>query len=361
MKTIKVRLKKRSYEIIIGSRILRLLGKYVKKLNLGSDAYVITNAYLKNKYGKLLKGALRAARLSVRFKLVADSEQSKSINTASRVIEDLTRYDKKRRIFIIAFGGGVVGDLAGFIASVYKRGIPYVQVPTTLLAQVDSSIGGKTAVDLRQGKNLIGAFYQPRLVFSDVSLLESLKPRQVKAGLAEVAKYAVIKDARLFDYLEKNYRKILKTEEPALEFIVSRCSLIKARIVEQDEREERGIRTILNFGHTLGHAIEAAGSYKKYNHGEAVAIGMLLASDLSRKMKLLNQAPALRLEQLIRKLGLPDKIDGISVKKIIAAHYRDKKFIGPKNRFVLTRGIGRTQIKEAVALEAIKEVLKKRS
>jgi 3-dehydroquinate synthase len=361
MKIVKVRLKKRSYDIIIGASILSLLGKRIKKLKLGCDAYVITNARLKNKYGKALSDALKSSQFNVRFKLVPDTEKSKSIATASRVIDDLTRYDRKKRIFIVAFGGGVIGDLAGFIASIYKRGVPYLQIPTTLLAQVDSAIGGKTAVDLIQGKNLIGAFYQPRLVFSDVRLLESLSPRQIRAGLAEVVKYALIKDAYLFDYLEKNYRKILGFNLKALESIIFRCSSIKARIVEQDEKEEKGIRTVLNFGHTLGHAIEAAGGYKKYNHGEAIAIGMLLAADLSKNLGLLNASVALRLEKLIQSFGLPIKISGVSVDKIIAKHYRDKKFSGSKNKFVLTRGIGRTQIKEAVALRAIREVLERRS
>ncbi|TRZ49980.1 3-dehydroquinate synthase [bacterium] len=360
MKIIKVSLKKRSYEIVIGSQTLRLLGKYIKKLNLGSDAYVITNAAIKMRHGRLLSSALKEAGFSVKFKLVADSEKSKSIETAAAIIQDLTLYDKKRKIFIVAFGGGVIGDLAGFVASIYKRGIPYIQVPTTLLAQVDSSIGGKTAVDLAEAKNMVGAFYQPRLVLSDVGLLETLGLRQIRAGLAEVIKYGLIKDKRLFNYLEKNYPKIIRLEQGALEFVVWRSSYIKARIVEQDEKEERGLRTILNFGHTLGHAIESAGLYRRYNHGEAVAIGMVLACAISRRLRLTDEATCTKIEGLIKAVGLPVRIKNICPDKIISAHYRDKKFIGPKNRFVLLKNIGRAAVRENIPLPVIKAVLKER-
>ncbi|MCU0652369.1 MAG: 3-dehydroquinate synthase [Candidatus Omnitrophica bacterium] len=360
MRIIRVNLKKRSYDIIIGPGLLKHVGRYIKKLNIGSDAFIITNARIKNKYGSLLSKSLQDKGINVKFKLVADSEKSKSISVASGVIRDIANFDKKRKIFIIAFGGGVIGDLAGFVASVYKRGIAYVQVPTTLLAQVDSAIGGKTAVDLIQGKNLVGAIYQPKAVFSDVSLLKSLDIRQLKSGLGEVIKYGVIKDPVLFAYLEKKYKNILRKDTGSLMNIVWRCSLIKARIVEQDEKEEKGIRTVLNFGHTLGHAIEAAAGFKKYNHGEAVALGMLMASVVSKEFGLTNDKLCLRIENLIRACGLPEKIQGISTEKIIKAYYRDKKFIGAKNRLVLVKNIGTTKIAENIPLEIIKAVLKKR-
>lgn len=360
MKIIKVNLGKRSYNIIVGNNIINLLGKYLDRLNIGNDAYVITNTAIENRYGNTLNKTLKQSNFNARFKVVPDTERSKSIEAASLIIKDITAYDKKRRIFIIAFGGGVVGDLAGFVASIYKRGIAYVQLPTTLLAQVDSSIGGKTAVDLIQAKNLIGTFYQPRLVFSDVKLLKTLSTRQIRAGLAEVIKYGIIKDAGLFAYLEKKYRDILNLELAALEFIVRRSGFIKAEIVQQDEKEERGIRTILNFGHTLGHAIESAGSYKTYNHGEAIALGMLVACDISKKLGFINDVTLQRIENLIRRVGLPTKIAKVSVNKIVEAHYRDKKFIGPKNRFVLIERIGKTRVVENIPLKIIKEVLVKR-
>jgi 3-dehydroquinate synthase len=361
MKIIKVNLKERIYNIIVGYNILPLFGKTIRKLNLGLAAYVITNAKIKNRYASILTKSLKKCGFEVKFKLIPDSEKSKSLKTAYSVIKDITLFDWKRRIFIIALGGGVVGDLAGFVASLYKRGIAHIQIPTTLLAQVDSSIGGKTAVDLADGKNLVGAFYQPKLVFSDVAVLNTLNSRQIKTGLAEVIKYGIIKDPYLFSYLEKKYNDILALKPDILEFIVSRCSSIKARFIEQDETETRGIRTVLNFGHTLGHALEAAAGYRGYNHGEAVALGMLLASDLSTKIGLIREGVGARIENLIENVGLPTKITKVSLGCIIKAHYRDKKFIGAKNRFVLLRGIGKTKIVEDIPLELIKEVLRSRT
>jgi 3-dehydroquinate synthase len=361
MKIIKVNLGERSYKIIVGYGILPLAGKNISNLRPGTAAYVITNARIKNRYAHALRGSLEKSGFLVKFKLIPDSEKAKSLETAYSVIKDITSFERRRRIFAIAFGGGVVGDLTGFVASLYKRGIPYIQIPTTLLAQVDSGIGGKTAVDLASGKNLVGAFYQPKLVFSDTKVLASLDSRQIKSGLAEVIKYGIIRDPRLFMYLEKKYRGVLALNADILEFIVARCSAIKAGIIEQDERETKGIRTVLNFGHTLGHAIEAASGYSSYNHGEAITLGMLLACDISANMGLVDAALCKRIEGLIKKIGLPTRISRVSLNAIIKAHYRDKKFTGAKNRFVLLSDIGKTKIIENVPLGIIKEVLKARS
>ena len=360
MIVIKVSLKKRSYDIICGYDIASRFGGCLSKAKVGTDAYVVTNAKIKNKYGRTLEKALKAASFNVRFATVADTEKSKSIATLSSLIEDMAGYDKNRRLFIVAFGGGVIGDLAGFLAAIYKRGIPYVQVPTTLLAQVDSSIGGKTAVDLSVGKNLAGAFYQPRLVFSDVKLLKSLDKKQISAGLAEVIKYGLIKDNGLFLYLEKNYLDVLALKPKALEYIVTSCSKIKAEIVSKDELEEKGLRTILNFGHTVGHAIEAAGGYKMCNHGEAVSLGMLVALDISRSLGMLTEDLPVRVKKLMQAVGLPVNIQKIGLSDIINAHYRDKKFIGSRNRFVLLRGVGKPKIVESVPTGVIKDAIKKR-
>ncbi len=358
MRVLKLNLQKRSYDIVIAENAIKYLGRYISRLNIGGNAYVITNAPIKKKYGKLLDKILKQSGLRVKFKLIPDTEKSKSIEMVSTIIRDLTAYDKKRHIFIIAFGGGVIGDLAGFIASIYRRGIAYIQVPTTLLAQVDSGIGGKTAVDLTQGKNLLGAFYQPRLVLSDIRLLKTLNAKQVRNGLAEVIKYGIIKDVQLFAYLEKNYQNIMKLKTPALEFIITRASYIKAKIIQQDEREEKGLRTILNFGHTIGHAIEAAGRYKKYSHGEAIALGMLAACGISRRLSLVNNATVKRIKGLIEKAGLPTKIENIPLSDIIKAHYRDKKFTGDRNKFVLIKGIGKACVRENIPLAIIKEAVK---
>ncbi|MDD5432879.1 MAG: 3-dehydroquinate synthase [Candidatus Omnitrophica bacterium] len=360
MHTIKLNLDKRSYKIIVGYNIINLLGDYLIKLNIGIDAYIITNSLIKNKFGGTLNKILKQSGFSVKFKTIPDSEQSKSLELAATIIKDIANYDKKKQVFIIALGGGVAGDLTGFIASIYKRGIPYIQIPTTLLAQVDSSIGGKTAVDLAQAKNLAGSFYQPKIVFSDVALLSSLGTRQIHSGLAEVIKYAIIKDAKLFTFLEENLSNILSLKSSALEEIVKSCSKIKAQIVGNDEKEEKGIRTILNFGHTIGHAIEAACGYKKYTHGEAIALGMLVATDISKELRLINDSTKNKIENLIKNSGLPTKIEGVSLPKIINAHYRDKKFIGKTNRFVLITGIGKTKIVKNIPLPVIIKAIKNR-
>jgi len=353
MRIIRLNLKKHSYDIVIGRNAISGIGDILKKLNIGTDVYIITNAFIKNRFAKTLLGPLLDSGFQVKFKTIPDTEKSKSLETASGILRDIACYDKRKKIFIIAFGGGVIGDVSGFVSSIYKRGIPYIQIPTTLLAQVDSSIGGKTAVDLSEGKNLVGAFYQPRLVLSEINFLKTLDLKQMRAGLAEVIKYAVIKDKQLFLYLEKKYSSILSQQAAALEFIVERCSRIKAGIVEKDEREEKGLRTILNFGHTIAHAIEAACKYKSYNHGEAVALGMLIETEISRNLHLIDGTKARRIENLIAAVGLPSVIRGASFNAIIQAHYRDKKFLGKRNRFVLLTDIGRTQILENVPLAEI--------
>jgi 3-dehydroquinate synthase len=360
MKTFQVKLKSRSYRIIVGAGLLAKLGLFLEKLNIGSDAYIITNPYLKARYGKILEASLARCGFSFIYKLVPDSEKSKSLVQAGKVLSGLTAYDRKKKVFIIAFGGGVVGDLSGFAASIYRRGTAYIQVPTSLLAQVDSGIGGKTAVDLSRGKNLAGTFYQPKLVLSDIDLLKTLDRRQLRSALAEVIKYALIQDRGLFIYLEKNLGRILAKDRASLEFIVAKCSAIKAGIVSVDEFEKRGLRTVLNFGHTLGHAIEAAGGFSVYNHGEAVSLGMLAACGISVKLKLLKDSDAKRIFELVRKAGLPTKIKGLDPEKIIRSHYHDKKFSGAKNKFVLLCGIGKSLVKENIPLEVISGALRER-
>ncbi|MDD5116049.1 MAG: 3-dehydroquinate synthase [Candidatus Omnitrophica bacterium] len=357
MRKVKVELGRRSYDIIIGRKILDKLPGYLKRLDVGRDAYVITNSLLMRKYGKRISSVLCGAGFGCRFKIVPDSEKSKSLKNAWQLIRDLAGFDREKKVFVVAFGGGVVGDLAGFVASVYKRGVPYVQIPTTLLAQVDSAIGGKTAVDLDAGKNLVGAFYQPRLVFSDIDFLKTLDKRQIVSGLAEVIKYAVIRDPSLFSFLEVGHKDIVAGRPDALKRIVGACSGIKAEIAGRDEKEMSGLRTILNFGHTLGHAIESACGYKGYNHGEAVALGMVAASDLSLKLGLIGEEPVSRIEKLIRLYGLPVKLKRLPINKILNAYYHDKKFIGKQNRLVLIRGIGRPVVMEGIALKLVKDAV----
>lgn len=360
MRKLKVCLGKRSYEVLIGRGAVKALGRAIVSLGLGSDAYVVTNEYLRKKYGASVRRILGSQSLSVRFKEVPATEKAKSLDWAYSLIRDIARYDKNRKVVIVAFGGGVIGDLSGFVASIYKRGVPYVQVPTTLLAQVDSSIGGKTAVDLTQGKNLAGAFYQPRLVVSDLDFLGSLDLRQFRSGMSEVIKCALIRDTVLFSFLERKTLNDIRSASGFLEYVISRAAGVKARIVGQDEREEKGVRTLLNFGHTLGHAIEAAADYGGYTHGEAVGLGMLLASDLSFELGILKPQAHARIAGVLKKYGLPVRIGKIPLEKIIRLHYRDKKFKGARNRFVLLEGIGRPVIKEGLPLELIRKVVSRR-
>lgn len=362
MNPIHVKLKDRSYDIVPGKNILAQSGRLIRSLSCGQDAYIITNATIKSRYGAILEKSLSSAGITSKFTEVPDSEKSKSLRTVYSVINDLASFDLKKQTFIIAFGGGVIGDLAGFIASIYKRGIPYIQIGTTLLAQVDSSIGGKTGVDLKIGKNLVGSFYQPKLVISDVSLLETLGLRQLRSGLAEVIKYGVIKDPVLFRYLENNSNVIacdlIKTLN--LEFIIRRSARIKAKVVEQDEKEKKEIRTILNFGHTIGHAIEAEGHYKTYTHGESIALGMLVALDIGKILGITQGVTVSRIENLIKRAGLPVKIEKITCENIIKTHYFDKKFTGTKNKFVLIDKIGKTTIVEDIDLKVIKAAINTR-
>ncbi len=363
MKKIRVSLGDRSYDILIGHGLLKDAGPVSRRLDIGRDAVIITNKTLASLYKRPLERSFAKAGITSRFELVPDSEKAKSLNILTGLLQRIASYDKNRSIFIVAFGGGVIGDLAGFAAAIYKRGIPYIQIPTTLLAQVDSSIGGKTAVDLPVAKNLIGAFYQPKAVISDISLTLSLSGRQIRNGLAEIIKYGVIKDAHLFKYLEKNYKKILARDRAALEYAVSRSSSIKAKTVETDEFDNKGRRVILNFGHTIGHAIEAASGYAgKYNHGEAIAIGMIAASRISLKLGIAKDREMARIKGLISACGLAVSAKGINFSKVYNSHLHDKKFTRRMNRFVLPVKIGYVKtvvgVPEGMVKEAIRERVK---
>lgn len=352
MKLIKVKLKP-SYKIAITDSF-RELPRLLMELRLGRNGCCVTNARLRRLFGPQLKGALETIGAKLNFLLIPDSERSKSVSQSLKVIEALLRYDKKERPFIVALGGGVAGDLAGYVASIYKRGIPYIQVPTTLLSQVDSSIGGKVAIDLPCAKNLIGSFYQPRLVYINTQTLRSLPLRQLRNGLAEVLKYGVIKDEGLFKFLEVNYKKAISRDKRILEHLIFRSAEIKSHLVELDERDERMKRIILNFGHTIGHAIEQAAGYsKKVYHGEAISVGMVIASSISVKLGLLKDEIAGRIKTLFTNIGLPVVLKGVSRSSIMKASGFDKKFIHGTNRFVLPVAIGRVVVREAVPSSVI--------
>lgn len=361
MKKFKVRLGKKSYSIVIGYRILTKLGEVLKRLKIGKDTLIITNSKIWSLYGARLKRALQSQGFNVACEKIPDRETSKSNKEVVRLVGKISRFDKRRGTFVIAFGGGVVGDLAGFVASIYKRGIPYIQIPTTLLGQVDSAIGGKVAIDLDIAKNLVGAFYQPRLVVSDTSLLKSLPPREIRSGLAEIIKYGVIADKRLFLYIETNLKKLLGLNREVLEYTIYRCSKIKAGIVERDEYDQKDIRAILNFGHTAGHAIETAGGYSKlYTHGEAIAIGMVIATDIAFELGILKKENKARIETLIKNAGLPVKIRKLGLRNIMEAQSYDKKIIHGVNRFVLPVKIGKVGIYEDIPKKLITAITKRR-
>jgi len=339
-----VKLKTNRYDIIIGHDILKDFPRHIRDLGLGHDAVIISHPLVECLYGVTLAASLRKAGYTAKAFNVPEGEASKSAACALRLIERIAAYDVDKKIFIVALGGGVIGDLAGLVAAIYKRGVPYVQVPTTLLAQVDSAIGGKTAIDLKYGKNLVGAFYQPRLVLSDTKVLATLGKRQIRNGLAEAVKYGVIADAKLFAYIEKNYRKFLKGDAAVLTHVVKRSSRIKAGVVACDEKETRGLRTILNFGHTLGHALEAAGRFDRYHHGEGVALGMRVAAEISCAVSGFTPRDAGRLNVLLTAIGLPEKIEKVKLSDILNHMRHDKKFVAGRNRFVLVQSIGRVRV-----------------
>ncbi|MBI3314652.1 MAG: 3-dehydroquinate synthase [Candidatus Omnitrophica bacterium] len=355
---VRVRLKTNGYDVIIGRGILKDFPRHIRGLGLGKDAVIVSHLLVERLHGAALAASLRKAGYTVKAFHVPEGEASKSAACALRLIERIAAYDVDKKIFIIALGGGVIGDLAGLVAAIYKRGVPYVQVPTTLLAQVDSSIGGKTAIDLKYGKNLVGAFYQPRLVVSDTRVLATLSRRQIQNGLAEAVKYGVIADAKFFAYIEKNYRKLLKGDAAALTHVVQRSSRIKADVVSRDEKETRGLRTILNFGHTLGHALEAAGHFDRYHHGESVALGMRVAAEISCAVSGLAPRDAGRLNALLTAIGLPEKIEKVRLPDILDHMRHDKKFVAGRNRFVLVQSIGRVGVVANVPRDLITRAIR---
>ena len=351
-----VRLGERSYAIAV-ERSYRRLPSALKRLGLGPVGWVVSHRRLLNRHGSALLDGLRRAGWTLHTVTVPEAESSKSLAMAQRLIEQLSRRPLMRAPVLLAFGGGVVGDLTGFVAAIYRRGVPYIQLPTTLLAQVDSAIGGKVGVDLPQAKNFVGAFYQPRLVWNNLALLHTLPPRQRRSGLAEVIKYGVMADPELFDLVESRMADCLALEDRAVQMMVERACRIKAGVVGRDERETRDVRIRLNFGHTIGHALEAATGYARWTHGEAISIGMCAAASLAQELGLLSAGEARRLERVIRSAGLPVHAWGVRPHTILAALRYDKKFIHGRPRWVLPTRIGRVTVAEAVPETLVRRVL----
>jgi len=355
MKRVKINLGSDSYRVHIGSGILAQAGRQLKEEGFSGSLVIITNPVVEGLYGDALKQNLTREGFRVTVLQVPDGEEQKSLETTGRLYHELTECYAERTTPILALGGGVIGDLAGFVAATYLRGVPLIQIPTTLLAQVDSSIGGKVAVDHGQLKNMIGAFYQPKLIISDIDTLKTLDNKILIDGLAEVIKYGVIRDEGFFRYIEENLDKITSLDSGALEEIVLRSAKIKAEVVEKDEKD-LGLRAILNYGHTVGHAIESVSDFK-VEHGVAVAMGMLAAAKISHKMGILGNKELLRLKNLIQRAGLPTTMPKLNIKKVIQAITHDKKVLRGKVRFALPKSIGKVFITNEVSPSLVEQTL----
>ena len=355
MRRIEVELGSNSYEIRVGSGLLAQTGRWLKEAGFSGKLVIITDPTVKRLHGDALNGSLVGEDFSVTTLLVPEGEDQKSLETAGRLYHELTASYAERTTPILALGGGVIGDLAGFVAATYQRGVPLIQIPTTLLAQVDSSIGGKVAVDHGQLKNMIGVFYQPRLVIADTDTLKTLPARELANGLAEVIKSAAIRNKEFFAFLEKNLDRAKALDEEALEEVVFQTAKVKAEIVEKDERD-LGLRNILNYGHTIGHAIESTSDFK-IEHGKAVAIGMLAAARISNKMGILDKKELSRLKSVIEKAGLLAGMPKLNMEAIIRAMKHDKKVLRDKIRFVLLESIGKAFIIDEVGTDLVEQVI----
>ncbi len=339
-----------------GPRGLAALGTHAATQTPGRHAFVISHPALVDLYGPAVTRSLQQAGFTVETYRVPEGERRKSLLTASRLYTFLAQHGADRRSLVCALGGGVIGDLSGFVAATYMRGIPYVQIPTSLLAMVDSSIGGKTAVNHKLGKNLIGAFYPPRAVFTDVTLLQTLPEREYLCGLSEVVKAGVIADPTLFACLETNLDGVRQRQQDLLTTLIERAIAVKVDVVQQDP-EERGVRAILNFGHTIGHALEAATAYGQYSHGEAVAIGMALVAHLSERLGLCTPEVRSRLLALLQAMRLPVTYTDVTPQRLLAIMAHDKKAINGVPRFVLLQEVGRVVFNQEVPLDVLQPLL----
>jgi len=353
-----------SYPIFVGYGLLAKLGQKMKKASLSGTATIISDDNVFSLYGSKVEGILNDAGFAVNSFVVPPGEETKSMEYAIRIYDFLVEHRAERDDIIVALGGGMVGDLAGFVAATFLRGMPWIQVPTSLIAMVDASIGGKVGVNHPEGKNLIGAFYQPNLVLADPQTLTTLPRRELTSGWAEVIKHGLILDEEFFEFLESNVNRLTKLEPKLLTQAIARSAAIKARVVSQDEKEREGKRTILNYGHTIAHGLEAATKYKRFLHGEAVAIGMMGAAKLSQRLGLLPSVAVERQQAVLEKFGLPTSLRGrrsnlkLSLAGITRAMELDKKVRGKAIRWVLLQDIGKAVIRSDVPQEDVLAVLR---
>lgn len=360
MRTVKVDLGDKSYDIIIGHNLKQAIIDFIHSQKFSCKALLITDTNIAPLYSESVQSVLNEAGLDAQIAVIPAGEQSKSLSCAETLYTEAIKHGLDRKSPIIALGGGVVGDLAGFIAATFMRGVPFIQMPTTLLAQVDSSVGGKVAVNHALGKNLIGAFYQPKAVFMDLDMMKSLPKREIATGLGEVIKYGYIYDRDFYEYLLEHKDEILSLKSEAISHVIARSCEIKADVVSQDEKEA-GLRAILNFGHTLAHAIEKETQYKQYNHGEAVAIGMVGAAKISNKLGMIDTQIINDMEKLLALFNLPQKAKNCTVENIYADIFHDKKTVNGKVNWVLLQEIGKVcisnNVPEKIVKEAITEIL----
>ena len=355
MRTIEVKLPQNKYSINLGEGLIHKIGFFLKSLNINRKVVIITNPAIYELYGEKLGSELGNEGLVPSFVQVPDGEENKSLFQAGKIYTRLSEFKAERMTPILALGGGVIGDLAGFVAATYMRGVPLIQIPTSLLAQVDSSIGGKVAVNHEQLKNNIGTFYQPWMVVTDVTTLKTLPVSELQNGLAEVIKYGIIRDRELFEIVERNVCRLKNADSGLIEEVVFRCAQIKAGLVEKDEKD-LGIRNILNYGHTTGHGLETVSDFK-LPHGQAVAIGMVAAGLISLKLGYLPKSEYDRIKSVIVAVGLPSTIPGLNIPEVLKAMQHDKKRAAGKLRFVLARHIGEVFITDEVTESIVESAL----
>ncbi len=356
LQRVRVELGERSYSIFLGYDIWKACIAQLKEISPEKEVFLVSDRHVFDLFGCSLEELLAREGYRCLWHVVSPGEGSKNWTEAGVILEKMLENNLGRKAPLLALGGGVIGDLAGFTAAVYRRGVPFVQIPTSLLAQVDSSVGGKVAVNHPLGKNMLGTFYQPQAVWADLSVLNSLPVEEWRAGLAEVVKYGIIRDEQFFCFLEEHARAVYQKDPRVIPEVVKRCCMIKAEVVGLDERDE-GLRNILNFGHTIGHALESASAYSSYKHGEAVAIGINGAFHIARRFGWVGEALQKRVENLLLQWELPVSFPARYFDEVLKNIYYDKKVVGKKLVFVLPRGLGQVTIEKGLTPEQVKQAI----
>lgn len=346
-----------SYPVVVGWGVIENLGARLVDLGIKSPTYIVTDSNLMNLYGRKVQLALQKEGISAHCFIIPYGENSKSFQLAQSIYDWLVGLRAERGHAIIAVGGGVVGDLAGFVAATFLRGLPFVQVPTSMAAMVDASIGGKVAVNLPQAKNMVGAFYQPKGVFADVHALSTLGKRELSEGWAEAIKHGFIMDAGLVDTFERHAESLMALEPEITTEVIRRSVAIKAGVVSQDERETRGVRILLNYGHTIGHALESVTGYGHLLHGEGVSIGMMGAATIAKQMGMIPEGVVARQRRLLERFNLPISAHGVPVEELLQAMSLDKKTVGGASRFVLLEDVGKAVVRSDVLEDLVKSTV----